>query len=96
METLKKKQQDAKDEKSVAKDASKHGPLFLFTAKIRGLGYKHIKKHIKQFFHPLKPKSIRIPPKIKGIAYVGFKTEFQLKKALLKNKSFLGKKQNVG
>lgn len=94
METLKKKQQNIKDEKSVAKDASKHGPLLLFTVKIRGLGYKHMKKHIKQFFRPLKPKSIRIPPKIKGIAYVGFKTESQLKKALMKNKSFLGKKIN--
>ncbi|EFN75799.1 Probable RNA-binding protein 19 [Harpegnathos saltator] len=43
------------------------------------------KKHV--------PKSIRIPRNIKGIAYLGFKTEMQMKKALLKNKSFLDGKQ---
>jgi len=77
--------------KSLTKDISKHGPLTLYTVKIRGLAYVHMKKHIKQFFRPIKPKSIRIPPKIKGIAYVGFKTEQAMKKALMKNKSFLGK-----
>lgn len=63
----------------------------LFTVVVRGLGYKHVKKHIKQFFRPVKAASIRTPPKIKGIAYVGFKTEQAMKKALMKNKSFLGK-----
>lgn len=92
MEALKKKEQSLeKEEKSL--DASKHGPLMLFTVKVRGLGYKHVKKDIKQFFRPLKPKSIRLPPKIKGIAYVGFKKEPTMKKALLKNKSFLDGKQ---
>ncbi|EZA55442.1 hypothetical protein DMN91_001735 [Ooceraea biroi] len=95
MEALKKKQQNEgrKGEKSLINDASKHGPLTLFTVKIRGLGYKHVKKHIKQFFSPLKAKSIRIPPKIKGIAYVGFKNEQTMKKALIKDKSFLEGKQ---
>lgn len=78
--------------KSLTKNVSKHGPLTFYTVKMRGLAYKHMKKHIKQFFRPTKPKSIRIPRKIKGIAYVGFKTEQAMKKALLKNKSFLGKK----
>ena len=77
--------------KSLTKDISKHGPLILYTVKIRGLAYVHMKKHIKQIFRPIKPISIRIPPKIKGIAYVGFKTEQAMKKALMKNKSFLGK-----
>lgn len=94
MEALKKKQQNVKsEEKSLTNNVPKHGPLTFFTVKLRGLAYKHIKKHIKQFFHPLKIASIRIPPKIKGIAYVGFKTEQAMKKALLKNKSFLGKNQ---
>jgi len=94
MEALKKKEQNIeKGEKSLAKDTSEHGPLILFTVKIRGLGYKHTRKHIKQFFRPLKPESIRIPPKIKGIAYVGFKKEQTMKKALMKNKSFLGKRK---
>ncbi|XP_047110139.1 probable RNA-binding protein 19 [Schistocerca piceifrons] len=60
-----------------------------FTVKVRGLAISAKKKDIKQFFHPLKPKSIRIPVKIKGIAYVCFKTEKEMKQALVKNKSFL-------
>lgn len=90
METLKK---GKKVDKSIEKSESKHGPVKFFTVKVRGLAYNHKKKDIKQFFRPLKAKSIRVPPKIKGIAYVGFKTEQQLRKALLKNKSFLGGKQ---
>ncbi|XP_011866993.1 PREDICTED: probable RNA-binding protein 19 [Vollenhovia emeryi] len=79
--------------KSLTKDASKYGPLTFYTVKVRGLAYTHVKKHIKQLFRPIKPKSIRVPPKIKGIAYVGFKTEQAMKKALMKNKSFLDGKQ---
>jgi multiple RNA-binding domain-containing protein 1 len=94
MEALKRKEQNVeKGEKSLPKDISEHSPLIFFTVKIRGLGYKHTRKHIKQFFHPLKPDSIRIPPKIKGIAYIGFKKEQTMKKALMKNKSFLGKRK---
>ncbi|XP_011167402.1 probable RNA-binding protein 19 isoform X1 [Solenopsis invicta] len=79
--------------KSLTKAVPKHGPLTFYTVKMRGLAYKHMKKHIKQFFRPIKPKSIRVPQKIKGIAYVGFKTEQAMKKALMKNKSFLEGKQ---
>lgn len=90
MEALKKKTQITnKEEVSV----TKHGPAKFFTVKLRGLAYNHKKKHIKQFLQPLKPKSIRIPPKIKGIAYIGFKTEQHMRKALLKNKSFLDGRQ---
>lgn len=95
IEALKKKQQKnlTSDEKSLTNNVRKHGPVTFFTVKLRGLAYKHVKKHIKQFFRPIKVASIRIPPKIKGIAYVGFKTEQAMKKALLKNKSFLEGKQ---
>lgn len=93
MEALKKMHDTSKEENPMTKSVSKHGPLKLFTVKVSGLGYKHVKKDIKQFFRPLTPKSIRIPRKIKGIAYLGFKTERQRKMALLKNKSFLGKKR---
>lgn len=90
MEALKKKEQNAKgEEKSKTLKTPKHKQLF--TVIVRGLGYKHVKKHIKQFFRPVKAASIRVPPKIKGIAYVGFKTEQAMRKALMKNKSFLGK-----
>ncbi|CAK9798743.1 Probable RNA-binding protein 19 [Anthophora quadrimaculata] len=93
MEALKKKEKDTEEKVPKDKNKSKRGPVKFFTVKLRGLAYSHKKKDIKQFFRPLKAKSIRVPPKIKGIAYVGFKTEQHLRKALLKNKSFLDGKQ---
>ncbi|XP_066598497.1 probable RNA-binding protein 19 isoform X2 [Prorops nasuta] len=94
MEELKKRQENSSSEiKSDMPKVLGHGPCKFFTVKIQGLGYNHKKKHVKHFFQPLKPKSIRLPPKIKGIAFVGFETELQMRKALLKNKSFLEGKQ---
>jgi len=75
-----KKQKPPKDEK-------------YFTVKLSGLPFKAKKRDVKQFFGSLKPKSIRVPPKIKGIAYVGFATEKEWKNAINKNKSFLGSNQ---
>ncbi|CAL7941010.1 unnamed protein product [Xylocopa violacea] len=92
MEALKNKK-NAEKEVPDNKNTSKHGPIKFFTVKLRGLAYNHKKKDIKLFFRPLKAKSIRVPSKIKGVAYVGFKTEQHLRKALLKNKSFLDGKQ---
>ncbi|GIY39672.1 probable RNA-binding protein 19 [Caerostris darwini] len=60
-----------------------------FTVKIRNLPFKCKKKQIKQFFKPLKMKSLRLPPKVKGFAYVQFKTEKDMKHALNKSKGFL-------
>ncbi|CAB3220704.1 unnamed protein product [Arctia plantaginis] len=66
----------------------------LFHIKITGLPYKCKKKDIKEFFRPLVPFSIRLPlgkgKKITGFCYVGFRTEKELKKALGKDKLFLG------
>ncbi|CAG0884800.1 unnamed protein product [Darwinula stevensoni] len=61
----------------------------LFTIKVRGLPYSCKKSHLREFFRPVKPKSFRFPRKIKGIAYVGFLTEKEMKQALLKHRSFL-------
>lgn len=60
-----------------------------YTVKLSGLPYKIKKKDIKQFFKPLKPKSIRVPRKIGGIAYVGFANETDGKKSLAKSKTFI-------
>ncbi|KAJ8722161.1 hypothetical protein PYW08_004563 [Mythimna loreyi] len=66
----------------------------LFHVKIMGLPYKCKKKDIKEFFRPLVPFSIRLPfgkgKKVTGFCYVGFRTEKELKKALGKDKLFLG------
>ena len=64
-----------------------------YTVKLSGLPFKTKKKDVKSFFGSLRPKSIRVPPKIKGIAYVGFATEKEWKNALNKNKSFIGSSQ---
>lgn len=88
MEALKKKREAAKIKK--AADKTGHGPVKFFTVQVRGLGLKHKKKHVKQFFKPLQVKSIRLPRMIRGMAYVGFKTERLMKQALNKDKSFLG------
>lgn len=87
---------DAQNEKEsypeVKKDKQEVTPsVQLFTVKIRGLAYKAKKKDVKQFFHPLKPSSVRLPPKSKGIAYVGFKSEKELRQAQNKHLTFLGK-----
>lgn len=87
---------DAQNEKEsypeVKKDKQEHTPSVHFlTVKVRGLAYKAKKKDVKQFFHPLKPSSVRLPPKSKGIAYVGFKSEKELRQALNKHLTFLGK-----
>ncbi|RZC31811.1 RNA-binding protein 19 [Asbolus verrucosus] len=65
----------------------------LFTLKLKGLPYSCKKKDIKHFLKPVTPFSIRRPTKIHGIAYVGFKTEKDFKKALLKDRT--GKRISV-
>ncbi|XP_026327160.1 probable RNA-binding protein 19 [Hyposmocoma kahamanoa] len=66
----------------------------LFHVKIAGLPYKTKKKDIKEFFRPLVPFTIRLPlgkgTKVAGFCYVGFRTEKEMKKALAKDKLFLG------
>lgn len=59
------------------------------TIVIRGLPYKVKKAMLKEFFKPLKLDSIRLPPKIKGVAYIGFKNKCDAEQCLNKNKSFL-------
>lgn len=60
-----------------------------YTIVIRGLPYKVKKAMLKEFFKPLKLDSIRLPPKIKGVAYIGFKNKSDAEQCLIKNKSFL-------
>jgi len=65
----------------------------LFTVKISNLPFKCKKRDLKTFFNPLKPASLRLPPKIKGIAFIGFLTEKEQIIAINKHKSFLGEHQ---
>lgn len=56
--------------------------------------FKCKKKDVKEFFRPLVPYSLRLPlgkgKKLVGFCYVGFRTEKELKKALAKDKLFIG------
>lgn len=65
-----------------------------FFFQITGLPFKCKKKDLKEFFRPLVPYSIRLPlgkgKKLVGFCYVGFRTEKELKKALAKDKLFIG------
>lgn len=58
--------------------------------KVKGFSCQVKKKDVKEFFAPLKLDSIRLPPKVKGVAYVGFSSERDLNKALNKHRSFHG------
>ncbi|GFR09679.1 probable RNA-binding protein 19 [Trichonephila clavata] len=60
-----------------------------FTVKIRNLPYKCKKNQITEFFQDIKIKNVRLPFKIKGIAYVSFTTEKDMNRALNKDKGFL-------
>ena len=66
-----------------------------FTVKMRGFPCQSKKKDIRKFLEPLKPDSIRLPPKVKGVAYVGFASEKDWKNALNKNRSFHGENETI-
>jgi multiple RNA-binding domain-containing protein 1 len=81
------------DTKTFAKNEKKSkGSLKLFTIKIRNIPKKTKREDLKKFFRPSKVHSVRIP-KNSIYAYVGFKLERDMKRALTKDKSFLKGKQ---
>lgn len=63
--------------------------LMYLTFQLKDLPYTSKKKDVKGFLKPLVPFTIRLPPKVKGIAYAGFKDERNRDKALLKNKGLI-------
>lgn len=67
----------------------------LFTIKIREIPFKTKRKDVIKFFKPVKAFSIRLPTRKHGFCYVGFKSEKEFKKAMLKNRSFLNGKQVI-
>ncbi|KAI5637264.1 RNA recognition motif domain-containing protein [Phthorimaea operculella] len=83
-----------KEEKVANKQISDLEYMKILMRKITGLPFKCKKKDIKEFFRPLVPYSIRLPMgkerKLTGFCYVGFRTEQELKKALNKDKLFIG------
>lgn len=74
---------------SIKADPSKLADLL--TIKIRNIPFKTKRQDVLTFFKPLKPFSVRLPTQVHGICYVGFKTEADFKKAMLKDRSFWSK-----
>lgn len=67
----------------------------LFTIKMRNVPKKVKREDVIKFFRPSKAHSVRIP-RSGGFAYVGFKLERDMQRALTKDKSFfLGKQIQV-
>ena len=60
------------------------------TLKLRELPYKVKKGDVKRWFHPIIAARVKLPGRIRGIAYVSFKTEADMNEALKKHKSILG------
>lgn len=80
---------------AVKKPEKKKPEKEFLTLKARGFPCQIKKKDIRSFFSPLKPASIRLPPKVKGVAYVGFLTEKEFKKALDKHRSVYGNASTI-
>jgi len=68
--------------------------LALFKVSIKNLPRKTNRKDIKKFLLPLKPKSVHVM-ELKKTAIVGFATGKEMKKALLRDHSFVGKKTSL-
>lgn len=75
-------------EESDSDAASNEKKNKFFYVKVRGLPYRAKRKDVREFLRPLQAKSIRIPVKVKCVAYVGFATEKELRQALIKDRSF--------
>ncbi|XP_050073836.1 probable RNA-binding protein 19 [Anopheles maculipalpis] len=88
-----KRNNDSKPNKKPEKKTAKKPMIRLFVVKLQNIPARTKRQDIIRFFKNVKPHSVRVPPKIKGIAFVGFKTESEMHKALLMDKSFLDGKQ---
>jgi multiple RNA-binding domain-containing protein 1 len=64
----------------------------LYTIKVRNVPKKIKREELIKFFRPSKAHSVRIP-RTAGYAYVGFKLERDMQRALTKDKSFFKGKQ---
>lgn len=71
-------------------DKQKKDMVKLFTVKVRNIPKKIKREELIKFFRPSKAYSVRIPGNA-DYAYIGFKIERDLQRALLKDKSFLSK-----
>lgn len=88
MKLLMKQPEERKEKIEIVK--KKKEMVQLFTIKIRDIPKKIKREDLIKFFRPAKAHSVRIPTSgTDCYAYVGFKHERDLKRALLKDKSFL-------
>lgn len=93
LKSLMNKKPAAAKEKATTSGDSEKKVTNLYTIKIREIPFKTKRQDIIKFFRPVKAFSIRLPTRKHGFCYVGFKTEKEFNKAMLKNRSFLKGKQ---
>lgn len=86
------KTQESKPSYEKKTKKSKEDMAKLYTIKIRNVPKKIKREELIKFFRPSKAHSVRIP-RTGGFAYVGFKLERDMQRALGKDKSFLKGKQ---
>lgn len=81
--------EDVTEPKTVIQATIQKGKKKTFTVKVKGLPRKIKRKDVQNFFHPLKYLSLRIPKKCQDIAFIEFKDEKSMNKALVKHRGFL-------
>ncbi|XP_028680230.2 LOW QUALITY PROTEIN: probable RNA-binding protein 19 [Erpetoichthys calabaricus] len=85
-----------KPEKKTAGSKAKQqmAPTTLYTVKLRGAPFNVTEEQVREFFTPLKPADIRIVRNNHGnktgCIYVDFKSEDEIKKAMQRNKDYMG------
>ncbi|XP_039628243.1 probable RNA-binding protein 19 [Polypterus senegalus] len=69
-------------------------PTTLYTVKLRGAPFNVTEEQVREFFTPLKPAAIRIVRNNHGnktgCIFVDFKSEDEIKKAMQRNKDYMG------
>ncbi|XP_074593873.1 uncharacterized protein LOC141849449 [Brevipalpus obovatus] len=87
----KKENQHDESQESVSKPTKQSVKgTFRNTIKLKGIPEeKRNRKDIKTFLDPLKPISLRMPRKVKSIAYAAFRTQEEVEQALLKHRNFM-------
>uniref|UniRef100_A0A8C4XFY5 RNA binding motif protein 19 n=1 Tax=Erpetoichthys calabaricus TaxID=27687 RepID=A0A8C4XFY5_ERPCA len=82
------------EKKTAGSKAKQMAPTTLYTVKLRGAPFNVTEEQVREFFTPLKPADIRIVRNNHGnktgCIYVDFKSEDEIKKAMQRNKDYMG------
>lgn len=82
-------QEESEEQSEKPVKAKKEFTQSEWTIKLRNLGMKAKKGEVKRWFEPLQVTRVKMPGRIKGIAYVSFRSEEDMRRAMDKHKSLL-------